>query len=205
MLNLPIQTKYVLGPLIVLIVAIILQFFEPTSSDWMAYDREKIDSLELWRLISANFLHTNLNHLLLNGLGVILLWALHGAYYTNRHYLILFLLISLGCTLGIYFFAERLSWYVGLSGTLHGFFITGAYFDIRHGVKSGWLLLIGVWLKIAHEQWIGPSADVVELIGADVAIEAHLFGAIGGMFAILYYVMVSRQRTNITPEKRQSY
>jgi rhomboid family GlyGly-CTERM serine protease len=193
MLNLPVQRKYVLGPLVVLLVAIILQIFEPTSSDWMAYDREKLASMELWRLISANFLHTNLNHLLLNGLGMVLLWALHGNYYTTQNYLIMFLLISLGCTLGIYFFAERLSWYVGLSGTLHGFFVLGAYFDIRHGLKSSWLLLVGVWLKIAHEQWSGPSADVVELIGADVAIEAHLFGAIGGMLAIFYYLVTRPQ------------
>ncbi|MFT4939774.1 MAG: rhomboid family GlyGly-CTERM serine protease [Paraglaciecola sp.] len=201
MLNLPLQRKYVFGPLIVLIIATILQLFEPASSHLMAYDREKLNSLELWRLISANFLHTNLNHLLLNGLGVILLWALHGHYYTSSHYLVLFLLISLACTLGIYFFAEQLVWYVGLSGTLHGFFVTGAYFDIRHGLKSGWLLLVGVWLKIAHEQWAGPSADVAELIGADVAIEAHLFGAIGGMLAILYYLIRSYQRAKMSPEK----
>ena len=196
MLNLPLQSKYVFGPLIVLLSAIILQIFEPASSQWMAYDREKIASFELWRLISANFLHTNLNHLLLNGLGVILLWALHGNYYTARHYLLIFLLISLGCTLGIYFFAERLAWYVGLSGTLHGFFVLGAYYDIRHGLKSGWLLLVGVWLKIAHEQWSGPSADVVELIGADVAIEAHLFGAIAGMLVIGYYLLMNHQQTD---------
>ncbi len=191
MLNLPTQSKHIIAPAFLLVLAFMLYLFEPLSSQHLAFDREKIQSFEVWRLLSGNFLHTNFRHLLLNALGLSLLWALHGQHFTTKNYLIIFLVLSLACTLGIYFFAERLAWYVGLSGTLHGMFVLGAYKDIRFGLKSGWLLLFGVWAKIAHEQWYGASQDVAELIGASVAIEAHLYGALSGMLVVLYLLVFS--------------
>jgi rhomboid family GlyGly-CTERM serine protease len=201
MLNLPIHPKHSLAPALVLLLACILYLFEPTSSHYLAFDRDKIQSLQWWRLLSGNFLHTNLNHLLLNACGLALLWALHGQYFTTKTYLIIFLLTSLSCTLGIYFFAERLSWYVGLSGTLHGLFVLGAYKDIRAGLKSGWLLLLGVWAKIAYEQGYGGNKDVAELIGASVAIEAHLYGALSGMLLLGYFLLRSGPSLPLNEQK----
>jgi len=185
MLNLPLQPQQVFGPLLIVIISLSLYLFEPGTSEWLAYDRTLVKSHEIWRLISANFLHTNLNHLLLNAAGLLLLWSLHGDYYKIDIYLNIFIICCLGCTLGIYFFAEKLVWYVGLSGALHGLFVWGAYKDIQAGLRSGWLLFLGVWAKIAYEQIIGPSADVASLIEANVATEAHLFGAITGLVVVL--------------------
>jgi rhomboid family GlyGly-CTERM serine protease len=189
MFNLPIQIQHIVGPLSILFIALGLYMFEPTSGYWLAYDRTAIEDLQLWRLLSANFLHTNFNHLLLNVAGLILLWALHGEYYRPLSYIMVFICCSLGCTVGIYLFAQQLNWYVGLSGTLHGMFIWGAYLDIRHKVFSGWVLLGGVWLKIAYEQIEGPSVEVAKLINANVATEAHLFGAISAILVILVHLI----------------
>ena len=57
----------------------------------------------------------------------------------------------------------------------------GAIKDIEVGMKSGGLLFIGIWLKIAYEQFHGPSAEVSKLIASRVAVDAHLIGAIGGI------------------------
>lgn len=185
MLNLPLQPQQFFGPLLIVAIALVLYLFEPTTSTWLAYDRTLVKSHEIWRLISANFMHTNLNHLLLNAAGLLLLWALHGDYYKIDTYLNIFILCCMGCTLGIYWFAPKLVWYVGLSGALHGLFVWGAYKDIQAGLRSGWLLFFGVWGKIAYEQIIGPSADVANLIEASVATEAHLFGAVTGLAIVL--------------------
>lgn len=189
MFNLPIQIQHIVGPLSILLMALLLYIFEPTSGQWLTYDRTAIQDMQLWRLLSANFLHTNLNHLLLNGAGLTLLWALHGEYYRPLSYVTVFIFCSFGCTLGLYFFAEQLDWYVGLSGALHGMFIWGAYLDIRHKIFSGWILLGGVWLKIMYEQIEGPSLEVAKLINANVATEAHLFGALSAMLVILIHLI----------------
>jgi rhomboid family GlyGly-CTERM serine protease len=199
MLNLPIQSKHALAPGMFLILVVLLYLAEPLSSDYLAFDRQKIQAFELWRLLSGNFLHTNFNHLLLNGLGLALLWALHGQYFSRVSYLITFLLMSLSGSLGVYFFSQDLNCYVGLSGTLHGLLVVGAYRDIRSGLKSGWLLLIGVWLKIADEQCYGASEDVAELIAANVATEAHLYGALSGML-LLSFMLISKR---LLPERNK--
>jgi rhomboid family GlyGly-CTERM serine protease len=193
MLNLPIQRQFISAPLFILALSVVLFILEPFSSELLAYDRLRLASGEFWRFISGNFLHTNFNHLILNGFSLVLLWALHGQYYRTWAYLTIFMICSLGTTLGIYVFAPNMLWYVGLSGALHGLFVIGAYHDILKGYKTGWLLLVGVGLKITHEQWAGASQDVAELIGASVAIDAHLFGAFTGML-LVSYLLINKQR-----------
>ena len=48
--------------------------------------------------------------------------------------------------------------YVGLSGALHGLFTWGALKDISSKTKGGWLLLIGVWLKIITNSLVNPMS-----------------------------------------------
>jgi rhomboid family GlyGly-CTERM serine protease len=192
MFNLPVQTKYSLAPLLIVIISIILALTEPMSSNLFAYDRNQLNNFQWWRLITGHFLHTNTTHLLLNTTGLVLLWALHGHYYKIPRYLIQFWVLCLGTSIGLYCFAPQMQWYVGLSGVLHGLFVIGAYFDIRQKFKTGWLMLMGVWLKVIHEQIYGASEDVAELIAANVAIDAHLFGTITGCIIILYYFSVNK-------------
>jgi len=197
MFNLPVQTKYSLAPLFIVIVSISLALTEPMSSDLLAYDRYMLNNFQWWRLITGHFIHTNTTHLLLNTAGLALLWALHGHYYQAPRYLILFLLLCLGTSGGLYLFSPQMQWYVGLSGVLHGLFIIGAYFDIQNKFKTGWLMLVGVWLKVLHEQIYGASEDVAQLIAANVAIDAHLFGTITGSIIIFYYFIYKLVSNNL--------
>ena len=80
-----------------------------------------------------------------------------------------------------------------MSGVLHGFFVWGALLDIKHHEKTGYLLLIGVVAKILHEQFYGASADVELLIGATVATDAHLYGAIGGLVVFISSYVINKK------------
>jgi len=182
---LPIQAIHSLGPLVVITLAFIAFILDAQISDFLIYNRDLIITGEYWRLISGHFFHSNGNHFMLNAAAVTLLWALHGHYYNHKNYLIIFLISAIVCSLGIYWFAVNIALYVGLSGVLHGFFVWGALMDIKYKEKTGYLLLIGVMAKIVHEQIYGASAEVELLIGASVATDAHLYGAIGGFLAFL--------------------
>lgn len=200
MFTLPIKSKHSIAPLLVLFCSVLLALTEPLSSEWFAYNRLDISHLQFWRLITGHFLHTNLIHLLLNLAGLGLLWALHGHYYQNKQYITVMLLLCLGTSAGIYVFSADLQWYVGLSGVLHGLFVLGAYFDIRHHLTSGWLLLLSVWIKVLYEQFYGASQDIAQLIDANVAIDAHLFGTLSGTVLILYFFTLHKKRLRNEPK-----
>ena len=183
-----------MGPLFLIGLCALLFALEPLSNTVLAFDREKIRQFQLWRMVTGNLLHTNFHHLLLNLSGVLLLWALHGYYFTTARYLYLVLYCSVVTAVGLMVFSPNMLWYVGLSGTLHGLFTLGAYYDVKHRLKSGWLLLIGVSIKVAYEQLAGPSEDLARLIDANVAIDAHLYGYLAGLSLIMLLSLVSGKK-----------
>jgi rhomboid family GlyGly-CTERM serine protease len=187
---LPVQMQHSLGPLIVFFIAFIAFIFDQQLADILIYNRSLATQGEYWRFISGHFLHTNANHFMLNAAAVVLLWALHGQYYSHKNYLITFMTSAIICGLGIHWYSLDITLYVGLSGVLHGFFVWGALMDIKHREKSGYLLLIGVVLKIIHEQFYGASVEVESLIESSVATDAHMFGAIGGLIAFIFCIFI---------------
>ena len=182
------------GPLLLTLCVLLACVFEPASGDWLAYDRYAIEGFETWRLLTANIVHTNGWHALLNLAGLTLLTFLHSDHYRFMRFIKLFLWCSLLTSAGIYYFSPQLIWYAGLSGALHGVFLWGACMDIRAGLKSGWLLACGVVGKIVYEQINGGSADVEALIGAAVATDAHLYGAVAGLLMFLLMIIPVNKR-----------
>lgn len=180
-LSLPLNSQAVTLPLIVFIIASLIYVLPEALSDSLIYNRDSIITGEYWRFFTGHFVHTNFNHLLLNLTGLTMLWALHGDHYTHKSYCLCFIICAAFCSIGIFYFDPQMIRYVGLSGVLHGIFVWGAIKDIQKGWQSGYLLFFGVWGKIIYEQAFGASADVEALINAHVAIDAHLWGAIGGL------------------------
>lgn len=190
--SLPFARQHFLLVVLVCLISSFAFIFDQQVSDLLVYNRILIEQGELWRLFTGHLLHTNGYHLLLNLSAILLLWALHGQFYQPINYSLLFVICALTTSLGLYVFSPDLHQYVGLSGVLHGVFVWGAVMDILNKEKTGYLLFIGVWLKIAHEQYYGASEDVAQLIGANVAIDAHLWGAIGGLLFSLIYLSYLR-------------
>jgi rhomboid family GlyGly-CTERM serine protease len=196
--NLPIQKQHSLLVVIIALLAILAYLLNDKVDSLFVYQYQLISQGELWRIFTGHFLHTNGIHLLLNLAALILLWALHGHFYNLKNYSLLFITSALICSAGLFYFSPEIHQYVGLSGVLHGIFVFGAILDIRYKDKTGYLLFIGVWLKIAHEQFYGASKQVSTLIDANVAIDAHLWGAVGGLIFSCCYVIIGIQKQRST-------
>ncbi|MFB1016302.1 MAG: rhombosortase [Alteromonadaceae bacterium] len=193
--SLPFARQHTLLVVLICLISSLAFIFDKQVSWLFIYNRDLISQGEVWRIFTGHFLHTNGYHLLLNLSAIHLLWALHGQFYQYVSYTFLFIITALTTSVGLYIFSTDLHQYVGLSGVLHGVFIFGALMDIKNKDKTGYLLFIGVWLKIADEQYSGASQDVAELIGANIAIDAHLWGAIGGLLFSLSYLLYQRIKT----------
>jgi len=179
------------------VIAFISEYFlGKLFTQALVYQRQLITDGEVWRLITGHILHTNGYHLLLNLAGLFMLWALHGRFYRIKNYTALFLFCSIFTSVGIYYFDPTLLQYVGLSGVLHGVFVYGAIMDINAKDKTGYLLFLGVWLKIAYEQFYGANTNVSNLIEANVAVNAHLWGALGGLLFSVGYIYMIKSKIN---------
>ncbi len=184
-------SRTILAPTSILLLTLLCWLAEPFSGEYLAFQRLQITDYYWWQFVTANFVHTNFTHLLLNAMGIALLWIIHGRYFSAKGYLVTCLVLGSGVTCGIFMFSPHLEWYSGFSGILHGLFVIGACKDIVTRVALSWILFIAVWLKIIYEQVFGQSDLVASLIDANVAIDAHLYGALVGLLIFVVAGVIS--------------
>lgn len=165
-------------------------------SDFFVWDRSLIQQGEIWRLITGNFTHTNLLHLMMNAAALtVFCFIFKDILNPKKLWLLLF---SISLLTGSFLLLSAMQSYVGLSGVLHGLFIWAAIEDIKQQRNTGWLLLIGVLAKIAWEQYFGASTSTISLINAKVATEAHLIGALnGGMLQLVNYILMFNKASDV--------
>lgn len=156
---------------------------------WQAVlEYHRAEPAQIWRLLTGHLLHSNHWHLVMNLGALWLILLLHQMHYRLSSFVFLLVTGCLGISLLLYLYSPDIQIYVGLSGWLHCLISTGALFDIKHKIQSGWLILFGVAAKVAYEQWQGPDAALAELIQAHVATDAHLYGVICGLLLGLWLI-----------------
>lgn len=152
----------------------------------LRYDRVGLEHLELWRLLTGHLVHLGWMHAVLNLAGLGLMWALFFGDYSPRQWLAALAAAALAIDAGFWFLEPRLAWYVGLSGVLHGVMSAGTWAHLRRRDWDGWILAAFIVGKLVWEQTHGA----LPLSGAEgrlrVVVDAHLYGAIGGLLVALW-------------------
>jgi rhomboid family GlyGly-CTERM serine protease len=159
--------------------------------------RRPLLASEPWRLITGHFVHLSLIHAMLNGVALLLLGRLFGdRLRANETWIVLGaapILISLVFWIAL----PELTWYRGLSGTLHALYFTGCvvWLGSTQG-RARWLpiaALAGGALKVLLEQPWDSSFPFRQWLGAAVVPQAHLIGAIIGLGAGFWIKQVRRR------------
>ncbi len=162
----------------------------------MRYDRQLIEQGELWRLITANFMHTNWYHLLMNAAGVALLMMLFNRLIAPLWLHFFYWGAVLLNTVLLFFFAPDLHYYVGFSGALHGLVIGLSLATIKQQPLTSSMLLLIFVFKVIHEYYQGASLSLSQLIEAPIATDAHLWGGVSGLILFLSYLLISAFQKN---------
>jgi rhomboid family GlyGly-CTERM serine protease len=161
--------------LILLALSVVLGLGDSVNA-LLRYDRGAIAAGGWWRLLTAHIVHLDAHHLILNELGLVLVWSLFAQDYDPDEWCAIVLAGALAISSGLWWLSPRVAWYVGASGVLHTVMAAGAAKHLMMRVWDRWILFLGLCAKLAWEQWGGePHALVV--------VDAHLYGAACG-FAV---------------------
>lgn len=166
-------------------VAILLQVGGEGLRDLLAYDRAALGAGELWRLLTGHLVHLGWSHLLLNLVGLALVTWIVGRSYSALEWLYVAFVSIAVIDAGFWFLYTQLGWYVGLSGLLHGLLAAGLLVGVARRDRESLVLSLFVLAKLCWEQIEGPLPGSEGTAGGSVIVDAHLYGALGGILAAL--------------------
>lgn len=176
-----------LFPFFIFLVALGIELLGNFGRTNFSYQNNFVQNSEYWRLVTGHLTHLGWPHFLLNMAGLILVWSLYGNAFRYRIWLVVFLWCSFSISLGFYLFDSGLQSYVGLSGVLHGLIaaalLSSFIQSFQKSVTIPWedaLVFVGLWCKVIYEQMAGPVPLTESVSGANVVVNAHLYGAISG-------------------------
>ena len=155
----------------------------------LSYDRAGLQAGEWWRVLGAHIVHLDAGHAALNGMGVVLMWALFARDYSPGRWAAIYLFSGLCIAAGLWLRNPEVTNYVGASGALHGVMAAGTLAHVKRRDLDGWILAAFIVGKLGYEQWSGalPFSE-----SGDTVIDAHLYGAVGGI--VLACFLRSRPR-----------
>jgi len=185
------------SPIAILSCAIIVAFLGDTGRVWLSYDRPGIAAGELWRLLSGHFVHLGIPHLVWDAAGFLLIWYLVGQAFSRMQWVFVLLVSIVGIDLGFWFLEPNLSWYVGLSGLVHGLLAAGIMGSLRSGRIDMWILGVGLIAKLAYEALVGPVPGSAQSSGGAVIVVAHVYGAVAGAIAAGIILIRVRNQASI--------
>ena len=171
--------KFGIGLLIACAVLLLPELGGDAGRALLRYDRTGLAAGQWWRLLTAHVVHLDLEHAALNSLGLVMMWALFARDYRPGQWALILLSALTAIDAGLWLRDSTVVWYVGSSGVLHGAMAAGTLAHVRRRDADGWLLAAFLIVKVAYEQHTGalPFADRA----AGVIVDAHLFGALGGL------------------------
>jgi rhomboid family GlyGly-CTERM serine protease len=147
-----------------------------SASHLLRYDRGAIAAGGWWRLLTAHIVHLDLHHLILNELGLVLVWSLFAQDYDAVEWCVIVSAGALAISSGLWWLSPRVGWYVGASGVLHTVMAAGTAKHLAERAWDRWILTLGLGTKLAWEHWGQPAAPLI-------VVDAHLYGACCG-FAV---------------------
>lgn len=152
-------------------------------------DRFAIAQGEFWRIVSGHLAHQSFPHMLTNLSGVLVAAVMAPRWLNRWTGVILFLVLSLGVGLGIWFNNPEVGIYRGLSGTVHGWLMVCVAWSPFLGPWFKVLILAGIQLKVIWEdsglyeyaQFSGYFTD------AEVLTDAHWYGVLLALPVVLTF------------------
>lgn len=182
-------------PWLVLSVCVLgMVIFDEQTRILLQYHRQSLLDGQVYRLLTTHIVHTNVYHALINFTALVIIGVLSSRHMRPKDWWVGLAISGLFVSTCLIMLEPQLQWYRGLSGVLHGIvviLILGAR-QVAGAIRG--IFFIGLVLKLILEQAGVVLMPGDQLLGAPVVINAHLYGAMGGVLAYLVLQMTRSRR-----------
>ncbi|BEP45964.1 rhombosortase [Variovorax sp. V15] len=175
-----------LVPIALACLVLVLQAGGEPVYEALRYERAAVLGGQPWRLLSAHAVHLGWGHCLMNAGGLALCAAFAAGTRSWRAWATAIVVLALGVGILLVAASPQATNYAGLSGVLYGLFIWVLAPRAWRGDRVALIVLVAVLARIGWQMFHPPSEAQRALIGGDVMVEAHLYGALCALALCLW-------------------
>ena len=183
---------------VIIPVMTLLQVIGP---EHFRYQRDWASSGEIWRMVTAHWVHVGWMHLLLNGLGLVVCVSLTAPGWSAKRWLVSTLVMAIGISTLVTLFNPEVQDYAGHSGILYGLYVLGAISLFQRDRLIAILVIAAIVIKILMEQFNFYDFNTGAMIGARVIVDAHLYGL---LMAIAIALIWATYTMNHSPTRQSN-
>ena len=158
----------VIIPLMILLQAIGPEYFR-YQSDWTLTG-------QIWRMVTAHWVHVGWLHLLLNGVGLVVCVSLTSPGWSIGRWLTYSIIMAIGISIMLTLYNPEVIDYAGYSGVLYGLYVLAALSLFPRDRLVTALIIAAIVGKVFMEQFNFYDFNSGDIIGARVIVDAHLYG-----------------------------
>ena len=158
----------VIIPLMILLQAIGPEYFR-YQSDWTLTG-------QIWRMVTAHWVHVGWLHLLLNGVGLVVCVSLTSPGWSIGRWLTYSIIMAIGISIMLTLYNPEVIDYAGYSGVLYGLYVLAALSLFPRVRLVAALIIVAIVGKVFMEQFNFYDFNSGDIIGARVIVDAHLYG-----------------------------
>ena len=153
-----------------------MTLLQAIGPEYFRYQQDLVAQGQVWRYVTAHWVHVGWMHLLLNATGLVICVSLTSPNWSPQRWLICCVVMGVGISALLAVFNPEVRDYAGLSGVLFGLYVLTALSLYARDRLIAVLILVAIFVKILMEQFTTYDFNSGKLIGATVIIDAHLYG-----------------------------
>ena len=160
-------------------VAMMIPFMtllQAIGPEYFRYQQDLVEQGQIWRFVSAHWVHVGWMHLLLNGLGLAICVSLTTPGWSPARWLLCCVIMAIGISTLLVLYNPDVIDYAGLSGVLFGLYMLTALSLYSRDRLIAVLIIAAIVIKVLMEQFSFYDFNSGDLIGARVIVDAHLYG-----------------------------
>ena len=160
------------------VVILLMALFQLLGPETLRYERHWLETGQVWRALTAHWVHVGWTHWLLNCVGLVAMVILTMPGWSVLRWICSTIVMALGISLLMTLFNPEVHDFAGHSGILYGLYLLGAFSLFSKDRLIAVLVGLAIVIKISMEQLQFHDFNTGDLIGARVVVDSHLYGVI---------------------------